>query len=190
MFDTDSLDYFASGKFKTTNKQNTLPGPLADITCLQNSCGISVTNGNITSVYKHVFNAVYPSMAFVGINLTALPFPYYDLQARWLFAAWTGLETLPSTDKMLSSIDEDFTSWLVNGLPTSQYTHLLSARQWDYFSELAKMGASQSMDHVVQKLYNAVYQYKVEDPTGYKNFQLSVTGHSSFLQPSENNSKQ
>ena len=189
MFDTDGLEYFASGKFMKNNKQNTLPGPITDVGCLDKSCGISVTSSNITSLYKHIFNALYPSMAFVGINLTALPFLCYDLQVSWVFSVWTGLRTLPSSDKMLSSTDEDYASWLADELPTSQYTHLLSSRQWDYFNELTKMGASQTVDCVVQKLYNAVYKYKTEDPTGYKNYQLSITGHSSFLQPSEINSK-
>lgn len=188
MFDTDGLEYF-SGKFTINNDHNTLPGPLTDISCLDKSCGISITNDTITSLYKHVFNVTYPSMALIGINLTTLPFPYYDLQVSWIFSVWTGLVTLPSTDKMLCSIEEDYTSWLVNGLSTSQYTHLLSTRQWDYFSELTKMGNNQPMDEVVQKLCSTVYQCKVEDPIGYKSCQFSVTGHSSFLQPSENNSE-
>lgn len=190
MFDTDALEYFATGKFTKNNKQNILSGPITDVSCLDKSCGISLnSSNNIASLYKHVFNVLHPSMAFVGINLTALPFPYYDLQVSWIFSVWTGLRTLPSTDKMSSNIKEDYISWLVDGLPTSQYTHLLSTRQWDYFNELAKMGAHQTMDCVVQKLYNAVNQYKDKDPIGYKNYQLSITGHSSFLQPTENKSK-
>lgn len=185
MFETDGLEYFASGKFM----KNILPGPLTDVSCLDKSCGVSLTNNNITSLYKHVFNTLYPSMAFVGINLTALPFLYYDLQVRWIFSVWTGMRSLPSTDKMLSSIDEDYLTCLVDRQPISQYIHLLSSRQWDYFNELAKLGASQTMDDVVKKLYDAVYQYKVEDPSGYKKYQISVTGHSSFLQPTENNSE-
>ena len=147
---------------------------------LDNSCGLSVNNRMIYPLYKHVFNATNPSMAFIGVNITVLPFPYFDLQARWVFSVWAGFRKLPSSEEMVSICDQEWAKQEVAGIP-KRYAHRLAGVQWDYYREVALLGANQPLDHVIQDLYTIIYQYRAIDLIGYKDYMFAVTGHSSFV---------
>ena len=151
-----------------------------DFPFLDNGCGVSVSNRSIYPLYKHVFNAINPSMAFIGVNITVLPFPYFDLQVRWVFSVWAGFTKLPSAEEMVAQCDQDWAKQETAGTPT-RYMHRLANMQWDYYHEVALMGANQPLDHVIQKLYTTIYQYRASDLISYKDYQFVVTGHSSFL---------
>jgi len=147
---------------------------------LDDSCGISVSDRMIYPLYKHVFNTTNPSMAFIGVNITVLPFPYFDLQSRWVFSVWAGFRKLPSAEEMVSRCDQDWVKQEAAGVPR-RYAHRLASVQWDYYHELALMGTNQPLDHVIHELYDTIYRYRATDLMGYKDYQFVVTGHSSFL---------
>ena len=151
-----------------------------DFPFLDDSCGVSINNRMIHPLYKHVFNSVNPSMAFIGVNITVIPFPYFDLQARWVFSVWTGVSKLPSAEEMVAICDQDWEKLEVAGTPR-RYAHRLASVQWDYYNEVALMGAIQPLDHVIQDLYTTIYKYRATDLIGYKDYQFVVTGDSSFL---------
>ena len=182
MFDLDGLEYFSSGK--PLHKD----GQILNIGSITSSY-LERTEERPQTFYKHLFNASHPSMAFVGIAPTDLPFLCCDLQVRWVFSVWTGFTDLPSVEEMMADSNADYTSWRKLGLSHSHYTHLLSDRKWEYFSELATKGANKPPDCVVRKLYDAIYQYKTTHGKEYKRYQFSITEHSSFLELSEHKSK-
>ena len=183
MFDVEGLDYFTAGKPLSHN----LVYNSCDVSYLDNSCGLHCTNEAIQTLYKHVFNVSYPSMAFIGIAVTDLPFLCYDLQVRWVLSVWTGFISLPSVDVMKANAETDYTSWRDLGL--SHYTHLLLERRWDYYHQLATEGAISMADNIVKKLHDATYHYKTMKGETYKNYQFAVTGHSSFLELTEHKSE-
>lgn len=147
---------------------------------LDDNCGVSLSDRMIYPLYKHVFNATNPSMAFIGMNITVLPFPYFDLQSRWVFSVWAGFRELPSSEEMVATCDQDWEKQEAAGTP-KRYAHRLASTQWDYYREVALLGANQPMDDVIEKLYTTTYQYRATDLVGYKNYQFITTGHSSFL---------
>ena len=151
-----------------------------DFPFLDDDCGVLISNRTIYPLYKHVFNAINPSMAFIGVNITVLPFPYFDLQARWVFSVWAGSTKLPSAEEMMAHCDQEWAKQEAAGT-LKRYMHRLASIQWDYYREVALMGANQPLDHVIQELYTTIYQYRAKDLIGYKDYQFAVTGHSSFL---------
>ena len=183
MFDVDGLDYFAAGKPLSYN----LVYNSCDVTYLDKNCGVLCTNGAIQTLYKHVFNTAYPSMAFIGVAVTDLPFLCYDLQVRWVLSVWTGFISLPSADVMKANTDTDYTSW--RALGQSHYTHLQSERQWEYYHQVAVEGAISKPDSIIKKLRDTTYHYKTIKGEAYKNLQFAVTGHSSFLELTEHKSE-
>ena len=188
MFDVDGLDYFSSGVPLCKDKQNLFDGSIVD-TYLDESCGIHCTKDGLQTLYKHVFNAAFPSMAFIGIAVTDLPFLCYDLQVRWVFSVWTGFISLPSAVAMITDTDADYAAWKILGLSHSHYTHLLSDRQWEYYDQLATEGANRPPDNVVKKLHDATCHYKARNCEGFKSYRFAVTGHSSFVELSEHKSE-
>ena len=188
MFDADGLEYFSSGTPLCKDKQNLFNSSIVD-TYLDRSCGIHYTKDRIQTLYKHVFNAAHPSMAFIGIAVTDVPFLCYDLQVCWVFSVWTGFISLPLAEAMITDANGDYTSWKILDLSHSHYTHLLLDRQWEYYHQLAAEGANKPPDNVVKKLYDATCHYKAKNSEGYKSYQFAITGHSSYVELSEHKSE-
>lgn len=47
---------------------------------LDPNCGIAVDENYIHPLYKHLINVEYPTMCFVGIPASVVPFPMFDVQ--------------------------------------------------------------------------------------------------------------
>lgn len=69
----------------------------------------SVDDNRLCALYKHVFPPkLAPSMSFVGIPWKVVPFPQFQLQARWIGSCLNGSCELPSADVM----EQDIKNWL------------------------------------------------------------------------------
>ena len=147
---------------------------------LDKTCELTLEERHMRPLYKHVFNALHPSMAFIGINITVLPFPYFDLQSRWVLSVWSGLAKLPSADDMIKDCDTIRLKPKHKKVP-KKYYHQLAAKQWDYYYDVATCGGNSPLNYVIHRLYDTVYDYRAIDLINYKDYQFTITGHSAFL---------
>jgi len=147
---------------------------------LDETCSLTIDERQVYPLHKHVFNAQQPSMAFIGINITVLPFPCFNLQSQWVFSVWSGLAKLPSTDDMVKECDAVYGKQESNGIP-KKYTHQLAAKQWDYYHDVAICGGNSPLSCFIHKMYDTIYGYRAVDLIGYKDYWFITTGHSSFL---------
>ncbi|XP_057292139.1 uncharacterized protein LOC130614715 isoform X4 [Hydractinia symbiolongicarpus] len=85
---------------------------------LDNSSGVKVTGRIVENLYKHLFNIMYPSMAFVGVPWTIIPFPLYHQQCAYVSSIFSGCKRLPSFNEMLKDIEMEKTQRLLCGEPT------------------------------------------------------------------------
>ena len=135
--------------------------------------GIRVEDRRIVPLYKQTFNSLYPSMAIMGVNFTVVPFPYFDLQARWILSIWSGEKHLPSTAEMIQASDLDYQKRLEMGFPP-HHAHRLGPLQWDFYRELAEMGGSEPLGPVLQMLYEESGKGRATDLTNYKNVEFKI----------------
>ncbi|XP_065915457.1 uncharacterized protein [Dysidea avara] len=147
---------------------------------LDKTCDLTLDERWMSPLYKHVFNAVHPSMAFIGINLAVVAFPTFDLQCRWVLSVWSGLSKLPSADKMIEACDAERIQQESNGVP-KKYAHKLAAKQWDYYYDVATSGGNSTLNYGLRLLYDTGTAYRETNLIDYKNFQHIMTGHSTFL---------
>lgn len=47
--------------------------------------GIHVEENYVQPLYKHIINIEHPTMAFIGIPTTLIPYPFMDLQVKCKF---------------------------------------------------------------------------------------------------------
>ena len=171
---------FKDGKTLSPNSIIICNGYNFSFPFLDKTCDLTLDERWMSPLYKHIFNAVHPSMAFIGINLAVVAFPTFDLQCRWVLSVWSGLSKLPSADKMIEACDAERIQQESNGVP-KKYAHKLAAKQWDYYYDVATSGGNSTLNYGLRLLYDTGTAYRETNLIDYKNFQHIMTGHSTFL---------
>lgn len=134
---------------------------------LTEDCGILVDGKRVQPCYYHTFNAIYPSMAFIGLPSRMIPFLCFDLQVQWVLAVWRGDKVLPSRDEMVQQCHDDYTQRLAHGMPP-QYAHFMGPLQWGFYEQLANMGGVSPLNPTIKKIYDIVSFRRVRDIDTYR----------------------
>lgn len=114
--DDDQIIHFANGVNRKVDKIILCTGYEYSFPFLDDSCGFKVVNKHkIWPLYKHTFNAHYPTMCFLGM-MRPITFIYRDLQVMWALRVWLGLQQLPSMDEMIG--DCNYKTHSVNNMLT------------------------------------------------------------------------
>ena len=136
--------------------------------------GVRVEAGQcVTPLFKHTFNAVHPSMAFVGINFTVAPFPYFDIQTRFILSMLSGRAQLPSSKEMIQESEDDYKWRRKQGMP-HHHAHRLGTIQFDFYRELAQLGGIEPLDTMYDLLYFATAKDRKNDTLNYKKYNYTV----------------
>jgi len=97
----------------------------------------------IKPLYEQLWHAQYPSLSFIGLPLSVVPFPLFEIQGSAVVSQLTsrpGSISLPSLSERMAAAEKDASS----GGPSSPGrvvdTHFLGSFQWQYSRRLAKIG--------------------------------------------------
>ena len=134
---------------------------------LSSKCGITLKDGRICKLYKHTFNTAHPSMAFIGVYLTVLPWPLFHQQTEWVLSVWLGDKTLPSCEEMADDSDQDYRKRLSSGLTPSQ-AHYLGPLQWKFRDEIISLAGQDPAPQWMEDLYDAVGVDRLRNLMTYK----------------------
>ncbi|KAL7520039.1 hypothetical protein ACHAWX_005180 [Stephanocyclus meneghinianus] len=99
----------------------------------------------VRPLYEQLWHAKYPSVSFIGLPHSVVPFPLFEIQANAVrtayelqFAGQSGI--LPSLSERLEAAECDASSGGPEEPGRVQDTHYLGPHQWDYCRRLAKLG--------------------------------------------------
>jgi cation diffusion facilitator CzcD-associated flavoprotein CzcO len=67
-----------------------------------NQLPLITTGSRVRNIYKHLFYSPVPSLAFLTLPWSIIPFPLAESQAALVSRAWSGKLSLPSLDEMLA----------------------------------------------------------------------------------------
>ena len=176
----DGIVLFKDGKTLLPDSIIICNGYSLSFPFLDETCDFTIEERWMYPLYKHVFNALHPSMAVIGINMAVVAFPTFDLQCRWVLSVWSGMAKLPSADEMVAACDALQVQNELEGV-LKKYAHKLAAKQWDYYHDVATYGGNSSLSHGLRMLYDTGTAYRDTNLMDYKTFQYTITGHSSFL---------
>lgn len=172
---SDRMVHFTDGKASLIDSIILATGYNYSFPFLSEEAGIKIESGKrVTPLYKHTFNSVHPSLAFIGINFGYNPFPHFDYQVRWVLSVWTGNKSLPSTEDMVKDDEHWYHSRLQSGLPPHKAGHYLGAAQWDLIDIFSKFGGTTPLAPVMEMLYNEVTRERTRNLMQYKNNQYVV----------------
>lgn len=123
----------------------------------------------VTPLYKQLFHIYYPSLAFVGLPYSVIPFPIFNFQAAWVASVIAEESHLPTLDDRLNwykdynkHFDDSTRSWL-------QYHYLGGNLQFEYMRYTAKQ-ANVYSDRIelyismIESIYNDNSNFKPKYP--------------------------
>ena len=107
------------------------------------NCDVSFVRGErrVGLLYQQLFHAVNPTLSFIGLPHSVVPFPLFEFQAEAVAkAAIDNFESsLPSREERLRAAKEQFESGGPPGRDRVVDTHYLGDQQWDYCRDVAKI---------------------------------------------------
>ena len=177
-FTSNSTACFVNGEEKRVDTVILATGYEYIFPYLTKDSGIVIAGGKrIQPLYKHTFNAVYPSMAIIGMNTGVMPFPYFDLQAQWVMSIWKEEKLLPNKEDMIKNDEEAYQQRLREGLPPHLAGHFLGDAQWDFYQELADLGGSELMSPETEIIYREWEKLRSRDVMNYKHTNIFFDGN-------------
>ncbi|KAL9185766.1 hypothetical protein ACHAXT_003543 [Thalassiosira profunda] len=96
-------------------------------------------------LYEQMWHARYPSLAFVGLPHSVVPFPLFELQSAAILSqlsAKDGSIPLPSLEERLAAAESDAKAGGPVPPGRVQDTHFLGSHQWEYSRKLAKIAGT------------------------------------------------
>lgn len=157
-------------------------GYLYDFPFMDDGVKISNCNQRLYPLYKHLVDARYPNIIYLGITKTVLPFPHFHIQAKYIEAVFTNKITLPSTEEMIADVDKDY-KWRTEELGFDEKkAHYMQHLQWDYNNDLCKLASCPCLPSSISNLYLGVHQARVTDLRNYKKKNYRIIDEHSFVE--------
>jgi thioredoxin reductase len=121
----------------------------------------------LSPLYKQIIPASRGNMGFIGIPFLLIPFPFFEIQARWFAQVLKGKIRLPVEQEMVRAV-ESREAWLRGqGRKPRQY-HQLGEEQAGYLNELlGEMGAG-PLPRWFLELVEECQRVRVEHPTTFR----------------------
>ncbi|KAK4309372.1 hypothetical protein Pmani_018989 [Petrolisthes manimaculis] len=143
------------------------------------SCGVGVSRGQVTPLYRHIHNVLLPSMAFIGIPVQICPFPFFDTQVRYVTKVLTGKVSLPSPKDMEAITQQEFLQHMKEGHAPEDF-HLMSSSQWEYMRELTDAAGEEPLPSVIKTLFTDVRKVRNNNLLTYKQNKYRFTGPETY----------
>lgn len=148
---------------------------------LSDECGISVDNNHVKPLYKHIINAVHPSMGFIGVPSRIIVFPLINYQVRYFLATVTGQAALPSTAEMMITIETSLKDLQLKGKKEKEL-HLLSSDQFCYMQDLATCASLEPPPPFLKKLWDIVIPRLIFSFPIFKSYSYEVSNNGSVVE--------
>jgi len=120
----------------------------------------------VAPLFEHLFHADDPSLSFLGIPHSVVPFPLMEVQATLVARVLTGDATLPDASERRAWVEK-----YEAGLKRPKDAHHLGNAQWDYCRRLLALAgiedsAWQTAISVNEAVYNHVGPLRPQFPGG------------------------
>ncbi|KAL7533638.1 hypothetical protein ACHAWF_004567 [Thalassiosira exigua] len=99
----------------------------------------------VQPLYEQLWHARYPSLSFIGLPHSVLPFPLFEMQSSAVISQLlnqAGSIPLPSLSERLESAKSDAESGGPDYPGRVQDTHFLGPHQWDYCRKISKIAGT------------------------------------------------
>ena len=123
-------------------------------------------------LYQDLVVPAYPTLAFIGLPYLIVPFPLFEIQARW-FARWlAGQFNLPEQAQMEADQQAHAQSLRDAGVKTRHF-HKLAEKKTDYFNQLSAQCGEPPLAQWFSNLTLLAQQARLASPDTFRDVPLS-----------------
>ena len=140
---------------------------------LKGSGAVQTERGRIEPLYEHLFHPKFgPKLSFVGLGFRILPFPFFEIQTRWVARCLSGRCSLPTEQEMAAEA-EAFYGGIEGEGARVDMTHCMDGVQWDYLDRVARnSGGAPKLEDWKIGLYEINRVKKARHPKEYRDLTL------------------
>ena len=128
---------------------------------------VDVIDNWVHPLYREMVPPRHPTIAFVGLAYAVIPFPLFEIQAKWFSRMLAGRFELPDQASMQAWCDEQAT-WLKANKPKQRNFHKKGSELYDEMDELARECGAKPLPDWFVPLADQVRWARLEDPTHYR----------------------
>ncbi|KAL0040645.1 hypothetical protein WJX79_000450 [Trebouxia sp. C0005] len=131
---------------------------------------VSTADNRVAPVYRHIFPlSTAPTLSIIGLPWKVVPFPEFEVQAKWIARVLSKRVHLPSMDAMQAEVQRFYADLEQQEVP-ARYTHQLGDKQWAYKDWIAEQCGPDvaKTEPWRRKMYEATGQNKREFPDRYR----------------------
>jgi thioredoxin reductase len=136
---------------------------------------VNVDDNLITPLYQHLLHIEQPTLGFIGVPLKVIPFPLFEMQAKWFAAVLTGSALTPDRESMYAAAALDRRQRMEAGV-SQRNLHLLGPGQNDYYNLLARQCGEPPLPDWFVQLANAHFENSAKHGAKYKDMPLPAFG--------------
>ena len=136
---------------------------------------LSVVDNRVSPLYRDIVRPGIPTLGFIGLPFLVVPFPLFELQAKWFSAQLTGEFSLPDAETQLAWCADRLAAREREGrLP--RHTHQLGETQFEYCQQLADECGLESLPDWLRLSWQDVGGARQQDPANFREATLPVRG--------------
>ena len=105
----------------------------------ESNLDLKVGQRRVMPLYKQLWHAQCPSVAFLGLPHSVVPFPLFELQSEAVLANLLDRESFVPLEERMAAADRDAQAGGFKETGRVADTHYLGSGQWDYCRDMAKM---------------------------------------------------
>ncbi|XP_064466652.1 uncharacterized protein LOC135377864 [Ornithodoros turicata] len=121
---------------------------------LSAECRVTTDENVVFPLYKHMFHADFPSLAFIGLPMRVIPFLVMDYQNRFFLSALDGSVKLPSCSDMRLQATIDLENHINAGHAKRHFHCLPNRKMWNYLEDIANICGLHKVPQYVKDLYD------------------------------------
>lgn len=141
---------------------------------------VRVDDNWVHPLYQQIVPPAHPTLAFIGIPFLIVPFPLFEMQARWFGALLEGQVDLPPHDDMQAAVATEREAKRALGWP-QRHMHKLGEAQADYYNLLAGQCGQPPLPEWFGAIANDAQQARIEDPEGFRDRAFPAPGPTKVL---------
>jgi hypothetical protein len=132
---------------------------------------IQTSDRCVRPLYKQCFHLRYPTLAFIGLSHTVIPFPYFKIQSMWVAAVLSGNKQLPSYHERKQWLMNDESRLQKESIHYPRNYHYFGQGQWSYLRDAAEAAGVLTEDlkkylQVNEDIYNVNRERMPDYPGG------------------------
>lgn len=147
---------------------------------------VTIDDNHVGPLYEHIFPPLLaPSLSFVGIPKKVIPFPFFELQSKWIASILARKAVLPSRMDMMKSVKELHDYQEMIGLPKRSAHDI--GENYQHYDQLADQSDAARIEEWRKAVVINVVSVLISSPITYLDFRDSLNNKPllSFLDSSK-----